>query len=95
MDRPWAASARAETWNTVEVSSPAILYMFGIINNRPCEHVKVVVSDPVWSAPCTVPAAPPSDCISTTRGTVPQMLGLFWADHWSENSPIGVAGVIG
>jgi len=28
------------------VSSPAILYMFGIISSRPCDAVKVVVSAP-------------------------------------------------
>ena len=32
--------------NTVGVNSPAILYMFGIINNRPCEAVNVVASAP-------------------------------------------------
>jgi hypothetical protein len=51
------------------VSSPAILYMLGIISSRPCDAVKVVVSAPACSAPCTAPAAPPSDCISTTSGT--------------------------
>ena len=36
------ASVRAATWMTVGVSSPAILYMFGIISSRPCEAVNVV-----------------------------------------------------
>ena len=76
MESACAASARAATWNTVEVSSPAILYMFGIISSRPCEAVKVVAREPVCSAPCTAPAAPPSLCISTTVGTVPQMFGF-------------------
>ena len=71
------------------VSSPAILYMFGIISSRPCEAVKVVVSAPACSAPWTAPAAPPSDCISMTSGTVPQMFVLPCADHSSANSPIG------
>ena len=30
-----ALRLRAETWKTVDVNSPAILYMFGIINRRP------------------------------------------------------------
>ena len=87
--------ARAATWKTAGVSSPAILYMFGIISSRPCDAVNVVVSDPVCSAPCTAPAAPPSLCISTTCGTVPQMFGLPSAAHWSANSPIVEDGVIG
>jgi len=59
--------------NTAAVNSPAILYMLGIINSSPCDAVKVVVSAPVCSAPCAAPAAPPSCCISTTKGTLPQM----------------------
>jgi hypothetical protein len=35
IDSPWVASERAATWKTVEVSSPAILYMLGIISSRP------------------------------------------------------------
>jgi len=38
-------------WNTVLVSSPAILYMLGIISSRPWLAVNVVVSEPVVSAP--------------------------------------------
>src|SRR6185436_18450859 len=64
----------AATWNTVEVSSPAILNMLGSISSRPCEDVKVVVSAPDCNAPCAAPAPPASDCISCTRGTVPQRL---------------------
>ena len=81
IDSAWVAKARAATWKTVGVSSPAILNMFGSISSRPCDAVKVVVSAPDCSAPCTVPAAPPSDCISCTTGTVPQRLGLPSADH--------------
>ena len=33
------ASVRADTWKTVGMSSPAILYMFGIIRSRPWEAV--------------------------------------------------------
>ena len=38
-------------WKTAGVSSPAILYMFGIIKSSPCDAVKVVASAPVCSAP--------------------------------------------
>ncbi len=95
MDKAWAAMARAETWNTVEVSSPAILNMFGIISSRPCDAVNVVVSAPACSAPWTAPEAPPSDCISTTSGTVPKMFFSPWADFSSEISPITEDGVMG
>ena len=39
IDKACAANARAETWNTAGKSSPAILYMFGIISNNPCDAV--------------------------------------------------------
>ncbi len=89
------ATLRAAMWNTAGVSSPAILNMFGSIRRRPCEAVKVVVSAPAWRAPCTVPAAPASDCISMTSGTVPQMFVRPRAAQLSDNSPMGEAGVIG
>ncbi len=75
MDSPCVAKDRAATCSTVEVSSPAILYMFGIMSSRPWEAVNVVASDPPCNAPCSAPAAPPSLCISTTVGTVPHTLG--------------------
>src|SRR5581483_547060 len=90
-----AAMERAATWMTVGVSSPAILYMLGIISKRPCAEVKVVARAPVCSAPCKAPEAPPSLCISMTCGMVPQMFGLPSDDHWSLHSPIGEEGVIG
>ena len=89
------ATLRAATCMQNAVSSPAILYMLGSINSRPCDAVNVVVSAPVCSAPCTAPAAPPSDCISTTSGTVPQRFSCRDADHSSACSPMGDAGVIG
>ena len=95
IDRPCAASERAATCMTNGVSSPAILYMLGIISSRPCEAVKVVASEPVCSAPWIVPAAPPSLCISTTSGTVPHRFLMPCADQASEYSPIGEEGVIG
>jgi hypothetical protein len=51
IDRAWVATVRADTWNTVEVSSPAILYMFGIMSSRPWDAVNVVVSAPACSDP--------------------------------------------
>ena len=95
IDSPCAASDRAATCSTAGVSSPAILYMFGIISSRPCEAVNVVASAPLCSAPCRAPAAPPSLCISTTAGTVPQTFGRPWLDHSSASSAIGDDGVIG
>jgi hypothetical protein len=65
------------------------------MSSNPCDAVKVVVSAPVMSAPCTAPAAPPSDCISITSGTRCQRLGFASALHASACSPIGEAGVIG
>lgn len=79
MDSACAATDRAATWKTVGVSSPAILYMLGIINSKPCEAVKVVARAPACSAPWTVPAAPPSDCSSTTVGTLPHRFLRPWA----------------
>ena len=37
-------TVRADTWNTAGSSSPAILYILGIIRRSPCDAVKVVVS---------------------------------------------------
>ncbi len=95
IDSACAATARAAMWNTVGVSSPAILYMFGIISSRPCDAVNVVDRAPVVSAPCTAPAAPASDCISTTFGTVPQMFFTPSADSSSAFSPMVDDGVMG
>jgi hypothetical protein len=81
IDSACAASARAATWITAGVSSPAILNMLGTISSSPWEAVNVVPSAPLCSAPCNAPAAPPSLCISTTEGTVPQRLGCFSEAH--------------
>jgi hypothetical protein len=45
--------------------------------------------------PCTAPAAPPSLCISTTAGTVPQIFGFPADDQASADSPMGDEGVMG
>ena len=95
IDRAWVATARAATWITAGVSSPAILNMFGIMSRRPCDAVNVVARAPFCSAPCIAPAAPPSDCISTTSGTWPQRFGLPAAAQSSQCSAICEAGVIG
>ena len=52
------ATVRAATCMQKGVSSPAILYMFGIISSRPCDAVNVVASAPAWSAPWTAPGGP-------------------------------------
>ena len=95
MESACEARARADTCIVKGVSSPAILYMLGIISRSPCDAVKVVVREPACSAPCTAPAAPPSDCISVTLGTVPQTFFLPLADHSSAHSPMLEDGVIG
>ncbi len=95
MESAWVAMARAATWITSGVNSPAILNMLGSMSSRPCDAVKVVARLPARRAPCTAPAAPPSLCISTTEGTRPHALGLPSAAHWSASSPMVEAGVIG
>ena len=95
MESPCVAIVRAETCMQNEVSSPAILYILGIISSSPCDAVNVVASAPLWSAPWTAPAAPASDCISITSGTTSQMLVRPSAAHSSANSPIFDAGEIG
>ena len=57
--------------------------------------MNVVVSEPVVSEPCTAPAAPPSDSISTIEGIEPQMFVLHAAASSSQVSAIGEDGVIG
>jgi hypothetical protein len=69
--------------------------MLGSIRRRPCEAVKLVASAPRVVAPWRVPAAPASDCISITSGTVSQRLGRPAAAQASASSAIGDAGVIG
>ena len=89
------ASARAATCIVNGVSSPAILYMLGIISSRPCDAVNVVESAPACSAPWTAPAAPPSDCISAISGIAFQRFGRVRLAHSSQISAIGLLGVIG
>ena len=95
IERAWVATVRAATWITAAESSPAILYMLGIISSKPCDAVKVVVRAPAWIEPWQAPAAPASLCISMTVGTVPQMLVRPEADQASAISPMGDEGVMG
>ena len=91
----WAASARAETWKTQGSSSPAILYMFGIMSSKPWLAVNVVVIAPAAREPWTAPAAPASDCISTIFNTLPRMFFLPCPAHSSQFSAMGEEGVMG
>ena len=69
--------------------------MFGSFSSRPWDAVKVQVSAPACSEPCTAPAAPASLCISITCGTMPQMFFCPPADQASASSPMVEDGVIG
>ena len=51
IDRAWVAMARAATWMTAGVSSPAILNMLGTMSRSPWEAVNVVPRAPFWRAP--------------------------------------------
>ena len=80
---------------TAGSSSPAILYILGIMSRRPCEAVKVVVRAPAASEPWTVPATPPSLCISITRTGSPNRLLRPAAAHSSVSSAMTLEGVMG
>ena len=69
--------------------------MLGIFNNNPCDAVNVVVKAPASSEPCTVPAAPASDSISTTLTGIPNIFFMPFDAHSSTYSAIGDDGVIG
>ena len=69
--------------------------MFGIISNRPCDAVKVVIRVPVCNAPWTAPATPPSLCSWLIDGVVPQIFFLPFTAHSSQFSAIGEEGVMG
>ena len=88
-------AARAATWNTVGVSSPAILYMLGIISSRPCDAVNVVASDPACKR-AVHRAGRPALALHLDHGRhgAPDVRLAFCA-HWSAHSPIGDDGVIG
>ena len=91
----WVDTVRADTWNTQGSCSAAILYILGIISSRPWDAVYVVVRAPAPREPWTAPAAPASDCISTTLTLVPKMFFRPLALHWSTKSAMGLDGVMG
>ena len=95
MESACAAMARAVTWNTPGSSSPEILYMLGIMSSRPWEAVKVEVSAPAASEPCTEAAAPASDCSWRTVMVWPKMFLRPEAAHSSAISAMGDDGVMG
>ena len=95
IERPCVAIARAATWITAGVSSPAILNMFGSISSSPCDDVNVVASEPGLQRPVDGPGRAALALHLDDRGTAPQTLRTPCADHVSESSPIGEAGVIG
>ena len=95
IDSACVATVRAVTWNTVGSSSPAILNMFGIISSKPCDAVNVVLIVPVCNMPWTAATAPPSLCISTMPGMVPQRFFTSSDAHWSHHSAMGEEGVMG
>jgi len=64
-------------------------------SSSPWLAVKLVARAPEVSAPCSAPAAPPSDCISMTLGTAPHRLGRCCDAHSSANSPMLEEGVMG
>mmetsp|Transcript_96340 Transcript_96340/g.311064 ORF Transcript_96340/g.311064 Transcript_96340/m.311064 type:complete len:355 (-) Transcript_96340:53-1117(-) len=95
MDRASPAIARAATWMTQGINSPAILYMLGIISSKPCEEVKVVPRPPAATEPCNEPAAPASDCSCCTFNRLLKMFLTPATDHASQISAMGEDGVIG
>ena len=95
IDNAEVARARALTWNTPGSNPPATLYMLGNINNKPWDAVNVVVSAPACNEPWNAPAAPASDCISTTLTFCPNIFFLPCADQSSTASAMFEDGVIG
>ena len=55
----------------------------------------MVVRAPASKEPWTVPAAPPSDCISTTSTVWPKRFFFPLADQSSTYSAMGEEGVMG
>ena len=77
------------------VSSPAILYMFGIISSRPWLAVKVVAQRAGLERAVDRPGRAALGLHLLDGGTVPQRLVRPCAAHWSADSPIADDGVIG
>ena len=95
MDRAWVASERQVTWNTAGSSSPATLYILGIMSMRPWLAVMVVASAPPAKQPCSAPATPFSDCISFTTTGCPKKFSRPATAQDSTVSAMCDAGVMG
>mmetsp|Transcript_97806 Transcript_97806/g.276849 ORF Transcript_97806/g.276849 Transcript_97806/m.276849 type:complete len:372 (-) Transcript_97806:35-1150(-) len=95
MESAELARDRAATCMTQGSSSPAILYMFGIMSSRPWEDVKVVGRPPTAAEPCRDPAAPASDCSCCTFRLLPNTFLTPFTDHISQISAMGDDGVMG
>ena len=95
IDSACVATVLLATCITAGRPSPAILYIFGIINSNPWLAVKVVAKLPAKSAPCIHPAAPASDCISTTFTVLPNKFFSPLERIASTFAAIGLEGVIG
>ena len=96
MESACVASERAATWKTVAVSSPAILYMLGIISSRPCDAVNVVRQRPgLQRAVQRAGRAALALHLDHRRARCPRCSVFRSADHWSAHSPMGDDGVIG
>ena len=83
------ASVRAATCMQNGVSSPAILYMFGIISSRPCDAVKVVDERArLQRAVHRARPRPPPTASRPPREPCPRGSSAPAADHSSASSPI-------
>ena len=95
MERACVAMARAAMWNTVDVELPGDFVHVGDHEKQSLGRGKGRRERARGGRPCTAPAAPASDCISTTEGMVPQIFFVPSADSSSATSPIVDEGVIG
>ena len=95
IDRAWVARVRAATCITNGVSSPAILYMSGIISSSPCDAVNVVAERSRRERAVEGARGPGLGLHLDDGGTSPHTFALPFADHSSASSPIVELGVIG
>ena len=96
IDSACVATVRAETWNTRRGQLAGDLEHVGDHQQQALRRREGGGQRAGLQARrAAAPAAPPSLCISTTVGTVPQMFGFPFADHSSAHSPMFEEGVIG